>query len=135
MSQSLIRAAFESRLKTWADAQTPIIPTAFENVSFTPPANRYLRAYLLPADTQSETYDGLHRAYTGVFQVNIIMPLNAGTGAAQVIADAIGALYPVTFTHSTIRVVITRPMGNRPAFVDGDRFILPIYLAYRVDTI
>lgn len=133
MSLALIRAGFETRLNTWAVTQS--IPVAFENVSFAPPATKYLRAYLLPAPTDSETLDGLHRGYTGVFQVNIVMPVNVGSNEAQTLSDAIAGLYGVTFTQDTIRVYITRPFSNRPAFADGDRYVYPIYCNYRVDTV
>lgn len=133
MSIALIRKAFESRLKTWATAQS--IAVAYENVSFTPPATKYISAYLLPAPTDSETIDGAHRAYSGVFQVNIVMPLNVGSNEAQTLTDAIAALYSVTFTQDTIRVYITRPFSSRPAYADGDRYVYPIYCNYRVDTV
>ncbi len=132
MSIALIRKGFESRLKTWATAQS--IAVAYENVAFTPPATKYLRAYLLPAPTDSETLDNLHRGYVGVFQVNIVMPLNVGSNEAQSLADSIAGLYPVSFAQDTIRVYITRPFSSRPAYQDGDRYVYPIYCNYRVDT-
>ena len=77
MSLQIIRTAFESRLKTWADAQG--LPIAFENRAFTAPVNnRYLRAYILPAKTNVNFLQGNDREYLGVFQVSIVQPLNAG---------------------------------------------------------
>lgn len=135
MSNAIIRKAFESRLKTWADAQTPAIKIAYENVSFTPPTGRYLRCFMLPASTDSETLDGTHRNYSGVFQVSIVVPLNQGSAEALVIASAIDALYPVTFVQDSLRITMTRPMGIRPGQVEENMYVLPIDGAYRLDTI
>lgn len=71
MSKRQIRTAFESRLNAWANSQSPAIPTAWENISFTP-AKPYLRAFLVPASTDSIDLEGKHRMYTGIFQVNIV---------------------------------------------------------------
>ena len=83
MSKALVRRGFEAALKTWADAQSPALPVAWQNVSFTPPAGRYARAFVIPAPTQSNTLDRSHRAYTGIFQVNLHMPINTGPAAAE----------------------------------------------------
>ena len=79
MSDVLIGAAFESRLKAWAASKTPPIPVAYENVSFKPPAlARYIAAYLLPANTGSDMLDGGDRIYNGIFQASIVLPANVG---------------------------------------------------------
>jgi hypothetical protein len=53
MSNAKIRAELETRLKTWADAQTPKIPIAFQNVAFTKPADGspYMEPILMPNAT------------------------------------------------------------------------------------
>lgn len=139
MSQALIRRAFESALQTWANAQTPPIPIAFENVTFTPPAlgGRYLRAFLLPAATGSDDLQGVHRRYEGVFQVSIVTPLNKGPGPAEALAAAIAALYsPETqMVVSGLRVYVITPMSPAAGIPEDDAYVVPMSCQYRADTI
>ena len=132
MSLALIRSAFESRLATWAATQS--LPIAYENISFTPPATKHCRVYLLPAKTDSVTLDGTARTYKGIFQVSIVMPLNGGAGAAQSLAIAIAGLYPSLFTHSGI-IINTSPMSEGVAQVEPNYYVLPIRIIYHVETI
>jgi Bacteriophage related domain of unknown function len=134
MSNVTIRTAFESRLATWAAAQTPALPIAYENRAFTPPANnRYLRAYLIPAPTVNEFLEGTHRSYEGVFQVSIVQPLTAGTASAATIALALDTLYQVSFLEGAMRVFITSPMSIAPAIIEPNNYVLPVSCFYRVD--
>lgn len=132
MSLQIIRTAFESRLKTWADAQVPPLPIAFENRTFTAPANgRYLRAYLLPAKTNANFLEGTDREYLGVFQVSIVQPLNAGTASAQTIAIALDTLYPISFLEGSTRVYITSPMSAAVPIIEPDAYVLPVSCNFR----
>lgn len=136
MSQATIRAAFETRLKTWADAQVPPIPVAFENVAFTPPSGTYLRVFILPATTTSETMDTVHRGYKGVVQVTIVVDLNAGSQKAQQIAQALDSLFPMPgFNYSGLRINMTSPMSLRNAQSEDDRYAYPVSGNYRVDIV
>jgi hypothetical protein len=136
MSNALIRAAFETRLATWAAAQVPAIPIAYENVTFTPPSGRYLRSFLLPADTQSLTLDGLHREYIGIYQVSIALPINTGAGAGQMLSAALDTLFPVAapMTQGGLNVWVTSPMSAGPAIQEPDRFVIPVSCGYQADT-
>lgn len=132
-----IRYALESRLKTWADAQSPAIPVAWQNVPFTPPVTRYLRAFLLPAETVTQTLDGDHRRYTGVFQVSILVPVGNGPGAGETIAEAIEALYPADLVlgDTSFDLYIVSPMSVYPSLQDSDWYTIPVSCQYRVDTV
>lgn len=137
MSNALIRAAFETRLATWAAAQTPAIPIAYENVTFVAPATRYLRSFLLPADTQSQTLDRAHREYLGVYQVSIVMPLNTGAGAGQALVSALDALFPPSapLVQGGLSVVVVNPMSAASAIQEPDRYVIPVSCQYRADTV
>ncbi len=132
-----IRALLEARLKTWADAQSPAIPVAWQNVPFTPPAGRFLRAWVMPAETGSETLDGAHRRYTGVFQVSVYVPQGTGPGAAETLAEAIAALYPMNDILDTtaIAVQITSPMSIAAGINADGRYVVPVSCRYRADTV
>lgn len=136
MSNELILEAFEKRLTDWASAQTPAIPIAYMNKNFTPPATQYIRAFLLPAATQSLTLDGVNRDYSGVFQVSFVMPKNEGGKPATKLADLIDAAFPVSFLYKGLRIWMTKPMGTRPSYNDDDgRYVLPVSGNYRAETV
>lgn len=138
MSDRLIRQLFEARLKTWADARAPALPVAFENVTFTPPANgsTYLRAFLLPADTTSRDLAGDNRNRSGVFQINIVAPIGTGPGAAEGIAAELEALFPMNLllTSGTFQVLQTSPVRKRRGITEDARYTVPVDFEYQSDT-
>lgn len=135
MSQALIRKAFETRLKTWADAQTPVIPIAWENVPFTPPAGRYMRAFLLPADTESLHLSRTDRYYRGVLQASLAMNINTGAGAAEALVASLDAAFAHTFTQDSVRIWLVRPFSAAPAIAEPDRHVVPVSAEYRAHVI
>lgn len=137
MSDALVRAAFETRLLAWANAQSPAIPVAFENAAFMPPVGRYVRAYLLPAPTASETLNGEHRRRMGVFQVSLCMPIGSGPGAAAALTASLDAAFPMALpmTQGSLRLFMLSPMSPGPAIQEPDRFVVPVSCTYRADTI
>lgn len=136
MSQKTIRAALESRLKTWADAQAPAIPCAWENVPYLPTVGaRYLRPYMIPAATYDAAVTADITRYTGIFQVSIYMPEGTGAGAAETIAESLIALYPITISidKSGLNIVIERTPSIGTAMHDEGWRVLPVSIRYRVD--
>lgn len=136
MSEALIRQAFESTLKTWADAQSPAIPVAFENFEFTQPAGRYLRAFLLPGDTDSGDVGRVNRRFVGVFQISIVMPTGDGPGAAGALVEQLRALFPPSapIVVSGLSVWAQRPLSRGPALQERDRYVVPCSVFYLADT-
>lgn len=137
MSQTLVRDAFEQRLASWAAAQSPAIPVAYQGVEFKPPATgHYLRAFLLPNNTNSNTLDQLHRQYRGFFQVSIVMPSGSGMGAAEALVSALDALFPPSepITSGAIKVTVTSPMSAAAAIDENGRDVIPVSCAYQADT-
>jgi hypothetical protein len=137
MSAAAIRAALESKLATWAASRSPPIPVAWQNVAFTPPAQaRYLRAFLLPAATISRDLQGAHRGYIGIFQINVIVPIGTGPGAAEAIADALALEFPAALRIGTAPVVLLiSPAAVGAALQGDDTFTVPVSITYRADTI
>jgi len=138
MSDRVIRSLFEVRLKTWADARLPKLPIAFEDVTFTPPANgsAYLKAYLLPGNTDSEDLEGKHISYRGVFQVSVVTTTGSGRGAAGLIAEEIAALYPnnLALTKAEFTVFVRSPMSTAAALQGETTSSLPLSFQYRADS-
>lgn len=135
MSQKLIRAALESRLATWAAARSAALPIVWENAKAAP-GLPHLRVHLLPAPTTSDTLDGAHRAYRGVFQVSVVGPIDAGPGTTEAIADEIAALYPMNLRlpNGAITVQVTSPASPAPALQRAADYTVPVSLRYRADT-
>lgn len=135
MSDALIRAAFESRLAAWASAQVPPIPVAYQNVAFAPPNGRYARCWVLPAPTQSQTLDGLHRERKGVFQVDLLMPNGTGSAAANALAASLDAAFPVVLSQGAIKVFLLSPMSQSSSIQEPNHYMVPVSCMYRSDTV
>lgn len=138
MSNANVRAALESRLATWAAARVPALPVAWENAPSDPATGAaYLRAFVLPANTESQDLQGLHRGYRGVFQVSIVCPINAGPGAAVGIADELAAQFPVNgrYTSGSTTTQIIGPASPGPGQQEPEAYVLPVSIPYRADTI
>jgi hypothetical protein len=131
MSDALIAQAFETTLKAWADAQTPAIPVAWENVQFTPPAGRYVYAHLVPNDAQRLFFDGSGRARQGIFQVQFYMPQGTGAGTVRALIDSLDAAFAITITADGLRIWLTSPFSAAPPLPHPDRFVVPASAQYR----
>lgn len=137
MSNKRIRSLLEGRLKTWAAARSTPIRVAYQNVQFTPNSGEtYLRCFVLPATTGSDTLEGEHRRYEGVWQVNIVKPLDGGLGSALGIEDELATLFPINLqlTSSGFELYIRTPMGSGSPIFDDLNVTLPVSCRYRADT-
>lgn len=138
MSDRIIRSLFEGRLKAWASARTPVLPIAYEDVTFTPPANGapYLKIFLLPGKTDSEDLEGKHTSYRGVLQISVVTKSGEGRGAAGLIADEISALYPnnMALTKAEFTVFIRSSMATAAAVQGDTTSSMPLSFQYRADT-
>lgn len=136
MTQPRIRAALESRLATWAAAQSPALAVAWQNVAFTPAAGtRYLRATLLPAETQNPIAGAAHRRLIGLLQVDVVSPAGAGMGGEESLADLICAEFRrgTTLTQSGLQIVMDYSPSIGPAQIDEGWTFLPVSIRYRAD--
>ena len=135
MSQKIVRAGLEKKLKAWADGQS--LTVAWENLAFTAPDAAYVRAFLLPEATQSQTLDKLHRRYAGILQVDLVMPINAGSAPAEtLLASLLTAFTPATsFTEGGVRIYITDPASAAPALPEANRYTVPVSIPYAAHVI
>jgi hypothetical protein len=137
MSHRTIRQIYEARLAAWAAARAPVLRIAYEGVTFTPTADEtYLKAYTMPAGTNSETLGGDHKAYTGVFQVSVVTPSATGTGKAEGIVDELAALFPLNgrYTKTGLTVMALTPVEPGPGIPDGNSWTVAASFQYRADT-
>lgn len=134
MSNTLIRQAFETRLKTWADANS--IQVAWENAEFDPTTDQaYAQPIMLPVSIKDLFLDQTGRDYRGIFQVNLHMPIGTGAGATSALIDSLDAAIGGSFTQGSIRVTRLTPMQPAPPLPVPDRYVVPVSAEYRVVTV
>ena len=133
MSQARIRAAFESRLAAWAQAQG--LPVVWQNAAASLPHAAHLRAFLLPAQTLCLDLQGKHRGWRGVFQVSVFCPPGTGARQAEDIAQALDELFPVALRmeQSGLSVQVISPMTARNAIQETDWYSVPVDCRYAAD--
>lgn len=133
MTQARIRQSFETALSAWASAQSPVMEIAWENVTFDPPAGRYVRAFLLPADTTSVDVLRATRSYKGLFQVTLCMPRGVGMGAAEALISSLDLAMPpgTPLSAGGLSIWITEPVSVGPAIVDADQVQIPLSFYYQ----
>ena len=132
MSNVIIRALLEVRL----NAITPTVATAFENVPFTPiNAVPWQRVNLLTAQTLNPTFGDNFRRETGIFQVMLYYPENAGASAAASRAELIRSQFSrgLSLTSGTLRVLIDRWPWVSQGTSDSSWYRLPVSIPYIAD--
>lgn len=131
MSQAIIRAAFETALKTWATANS--LPVQWQNTILDPEPAAYVRTFLLPAPTEAPDVQRLGREYLGVWQVSIVRPIGEGPGQGEALADSLAAVFPpaTPIVRSGLSIYILQPLSPAPAVSEGARHVLPCSLSYR----
>lgn len=132
MSIPTIRAAFESRLKTWADAQS--ISIAFQNVSFQREVGiPFLEAILIPNVALNRDVAAQHERHLGFFQVNCWAPNGTGMGQAESMAESVKALFPVVPKIGSVSVESPPKIDHALLDQSGQWVIVPVLISYRYE--
>lgn len=135
MTTATVRNYLENRLKTFADARSPVLKIAFENVAFTKPTTMFLECFLLPSATITATLRGNRKREVGIFQINIWSPSNSGTAAASALAQDIVDLFPIAPKTSTTDVSIEKiPCVERSLVDTSGWYVTPILIYYRLES-
>jgi hypothetical protein len=125
-----IRTEIETKLATFAAAQVPPIPVAYENVAFTKPTTgRYLEIHFLDSASKSRNVEANGKRVTGMFQINCYAPLGKGMASLEALRDAVVALYPVVPKMETVS--IEAPLSWSGSFVQDAFICIPITGQYR----
>ena len=91
-----VRSEVETTLKTWADAQVPPVPIAFENKAFNKPVSGpYLAVFFLDTVTVNAEVSAATERETGVFQIDVCSRTGVGTKECEALRDSVVALFPV----------------------------------------
>lgn len=139
MSDQLVRALIETRLRNWAEDNE--LPVEWEDVDFTPPATTYLKFNLLPAQTRSDDLAGTLRTWSGVVQITIAVPAGNGPRAASDYVTGLDALFPCSLNIASnpqtdgidLTVVVMTPITAPAGFADKGHWLVPAYFQYRSD--
>lgn len=128
MSLTDIGAALSTQLATLN------LPTAWENSHFKPTAGQvYLAESLIAGNTipvgiASQASD----EYGGIYQVLVYAPADAGKGIARSTADTVAAAFVrgdrLVYNGVTVTIQST---SQAAGFMSGDRFVVPVSVAYR----
>lgn len=139
MSDQLIRALIETRVRDWAEDND--LPVEWENDDFTAPVTAYARFNLLPAQTRSDDLEGTLRTWLGVAQIAICTPGGQGTAASNTLLADLAARFPVNLRIDSdpavdgiaLTVVVMTPLSIPQGFADAGKWTVPAYFQYRSD--
>lgn len=132
MTYVVIRRLLELRF----NSLSPTLDTAFENVPYTPKQGTpWQRLNMLPSETDNPTFGDTFMRESGIFQVTLFYPVNAGSSAAQTRAELIRSWFArgLTMTESGIRVLVDKSPSVGPAAVVEGWHILPVSIPYIAD--
>jgi len=126
-----ISAALDTNLNTFATDNS--IPVAWENIDYKPTVGTlFVRPTLLPADTAPIGISYISALdHLGVYQVDVIAPLDGGKGQAILKADLLATAFPrgdLIYNSKIVRIKSTsRSAGVR----DGAYYIVSVIINYQ----
>ncbi|MEG5786821.1 DUF4128 domain-containing protein [Enterobacter bugandensis] len=129
-----IASALATRLGTWADAEG--ISVAWENVSFTPPANEmYLAVHDMPVTPRTIDLGLRCRTYSGVYQINVVAPAGSGRTSVVALADRVAELFPEgqEIEGRGFTCWIDQTPGVFRGITTSVSYTIPVSLNYRAD--
>ncbi len=126
-----VRTEIETRLATWAAAQSPIMPVSYESVAFIKPtASAWLQIFFLDAINVNPDVAAERERETGVFQINICVPQNKGTKERDALVTALKSLFPVLPKTGTVSIERPPAVSNGLNRTDGF-YVTPLSFSYR----
>lgn len=134
MSNVLIRAELEQRLREWATAQS--IPVAWQNVVFQKPADfsPYVEPFLIPNVTLNKPVNGKRATYLGLFQINIWTQKGGGIVVSNTLAQSLIDAFPMLPKVGAVSIESTPYV--KPSLPSGDGWeIEPVIVNYRYEAI
>lgn len=127
-----IRAALETAL----NGMSPALATAWENVSFSPPAagTPYQRVNMLFAQPDNREYGSRHQE-RGYMQVKLLYPIQIGTSTINARAELLRSTFARgnTFSSSGVTVMVSGTPEVTPGTVEDDRFAIAVKIPFISD--
>lgn len=112
----------------------PILPIAWPNESFTPPATGYLRVSHIPNVNRRLFHKGTDpHERLGLLQVDVFARQNQNAAVAVEIAGQIAAHFPadLRLPYGGIRCQVTKAPDIAQAMRDGTFWMVPVTISYR----
>lgn len=132
MSYVTIRRLLELRVNTMA----PRPDVAFENAPYTPrQGTPYMQLTLLPGKTENPTMGDQFKRETGLLQLSLYYPVNAGPALAYTQAEVARSHFPrgLTLSDTGVRVLIDEHPYVGSAMQDEGWFMVPVSIPYIAD--
>ena len=127
------RRAIEARFA----AAFTVLPVAYENQKFAPPANAaWVALTILPGEGRQVTIGGAgaRQRYAGVIQVDVYVPEETGTATARGHADTIETVYrQVQFSAGASGTITTATPFIVSRGIEDGWYRLVVSIAYRRD--
>ena len=129
MKTTEILALLESKLL----AMPGVLPTAFENVTFTPPATAYQACYHLLNSPVDMGLEGTLTEKRGILQITLRYPESKGRQQAGVMADQIEAHFkaPQILQGADFRIELNKTPSIASGSLDEGRWCVPISIYWR----
>lgn len=129
MSQALVRRALESAIGTWAAANSQ--PVQWQNVVLDPEPAAYIRAFILPAQSEAPDVQQAGRVYSGVLQVSIVRPQGEGPAPAEALAASLSAALGMRQTSGAVTVSLLQPLSPVAPLTEPGRYVVPCTASYQ----
>lgn len=130
-----IREIFESSIYVWG--QDNNIPVSIESLQIAPETTaKLLQVIVKPVVTRSRTLAGVdHTQYSGVVQINILVPKGEGVYDANEIAGELAELFPIYSLQSGdgFKVMVMTPLEIMDGIDGVTKYNLPVRWTYRAD--
>ncbi|BBQ83449.1 hypothetical protein WP3W18E02_19780 [Klebsiella sp. WP3-W18-ESBL-02] len=131
-----ISATLNAYLGRWADQHG--VPLFLDNITADKPAETYLEAYELPATPQTLDLGMTCHVYTGIYQVNIVIPAGAGTAQGRYLARKVASIFleGQSISGDGFRCWISAPPAIFAGVLNSRKtnYSIPVSIRYRVDT-
>lgn len=139
MSHGQIRQAFEKIVSDYCTSKS------FDYVRENGPAytpvvgNTYIRSFLLPASSTTNTLGGDNKRFLGIFQVTVVVPAASGNGLTTTILSELQDLLsvfkrvPYPTPQGSNKVVVMTPIEPLNSNVEGSFYYTPARFTYRSD--
>lgn len=121
-----VKRASERHLSTL----TPIVPTAYEGITFNPPSSMYQRVQFLIQSPQDPVLGtGFHREILSM-QVFIVAPTNKGTADVINRAELVREHFKkgTVFTEDNVHIHVLRTPQVAGTSIASDRIICPVLI-------
>lgn len=135
MSHSDIRKAFNDKVRAYG--ATKGYHVVLQNAPYKPRVDEiYLKTYIMPSTAVSDTLSGDHKRYMGVYQIDVMIPNDLGTGDVTDIVNELQDVFPVySYVPFDVdkEVIVLSPIDMASGRNKDTHLSSPCWFNYRCD--